>query len=193
MIKVAQPFLLGKLLLYFRYVILLTTKTSIQSYNDLINIRSNRDDNKISYQEAIIYASEIVLLNALGTLLSAQIYVWGQQNGMQIRVAISSLIYRKVFIIQIVQNTKTCINMDFISALKALRLSQTAFQKTSNGKIINLLSNDVKCLDWLLFYGNSLWSAPLVTIVCGFLMYDEIGWSAIIGIGVILVIVPIQS
>lgn len=112
-------------------------------------------------------------------------------------MAISSLIYRKVFIIFFVQKhkiLKKCkANMDFISGFKALRLSQTAFQKTSNGKIVNLLSNDVNCLDWLLFYGNSLWSAPLLTIVCGFLMYDEIGWTAIIGIGVMLVIVPIQS
>lgn len=48
------------------------------------------------YEEALWYASGMVILNALNALLVNQFFMIGFHNGMKIRVAVCSLIYRKV-------------------------------------------------------------------------------------------------
>lgn len=54
----------------------------------------------MAYDEALIYATGIVLLNFVQTLSSSQYYQLSNHNAMKVRVAICSLIYRKVHIIR---------------------------------------------------------------------------------------------
>lgn len=50
----------------------------------------------MTYQDAVIYASAMLILNAISTLLINQIFYYGFHNGMKVRVAVCSIIYRKV-------------------------------------------------------------------------------------------------
>ena len=86
------------------------------------------------------------------------------------RVAVSSLLYRKV-----------------------LRLSQSAIGETSTGKMVNLLTNDVSRFDFVTFFANALWILPLQIVAIGFLMWLEIGFVCLIGIAVIIIVVSMFS
>lgn len=83
-----------------------------------------------------------------------------------------------------------------------------------NGRVINLLSNDLGKFDIAICFLHDLWKGPLETIllgkkehspastarklailfsiILGYLVYREIGYSGIIGIVFILSFIPIQ-
>ncbi|XP_053670820.1 ATP-binding cassette sub-family C member 4-like [Anopheles nili] len=145
-IRLAQPIFLGWLLLYFR------------------------KDSEVTRESAFIYATAIVLLNALSVITINQYVLGSFQNGMKVRIAVCSVIYRK-----------------------ALRLSRTALGDTAPGKVVNLLSNDVNRFDIVSVFLHSMWSAPLLAIVIGVLLYIEIGAAGLIGMVVIFIVTPIQS
>ncbi|KFB40460.1 AGAP001775-PA-like protein [Anopheles sinensis] len=145
-IRLAQPIFLGQLLLYFR------------------------KDTEVSRESAFYYAGAIVLLNAMSVVTINQYVLGSFQNGMKVRIAVCSLIYRK-----------------------ALRLSRTALGDTAPGKVVNLLSNDVNRFDIVSVFLHSMWSAPLLAIIIGILLYIEIGVAGLIGMIVIFIVTPIQS
>lgn len=53
------------------------------------------------HNEAILYASGIVALSAVSGLIINQFFIVGFHNGMKVRVAVCSIIYRKVNSIKI--------------------------------------------------------------------------------------------
>lgn len=71
-IRIVQPQLLRQFLLYFK------------------------SNSNISHSNAILFASGMVILNGLGALIINQLFMTGYHNGMKVRIAICSLIYRKV-------------------------------------------------------------------------------------------------
>ncbi|XP_055636392.1 ATP-binding cassette sub-family C member 4-like [Toxorhynchites rutilus septentrionalis] len=145
-IRLAQPIFLGLLLQYFK------------------------QDTKVTRQEVFIYAGAIVALNALSVITINQFLLGSFQNGMKVRIAVCSTIYRK-----------------------ALRLSRTALGDTAPGKVVNLLSNDVNRFDIVSVFLHSMWSAPLLTFIVGVLLYLEIGVAGLIGMIVIFIVTPIQA
>lgn len=74
-----------------------------------------------------------------------------------------------------------------------MKLSQTALGETETGKVVNLLSNDVNRFDFVSMFLNSMWTAPLLSIIVGILLYYEIGIAGIIGMVIVFIVVPIQS
>lgn len=42
-------------------------------------------------------------------------------------------------------------------------------------------------------YLNAMWTAPLLVVIVGYLLWCEIAWSGMIGLLVVFIIVPIQS
>ncbi|XP_031637722.1 multidrug resistance-associated protein 4-like, partial [Contarinia nasturtii] len=127
-------------------------------------------DSTTTYNEAVLYGAGIVVLNGLNALTYKNILDLSFNNGMKVRLAVCSLIYRK-----------------------ALRLSQTALGETSPGKVVNLLSNDVNRFEWATFFINNLWIAPLLTSIVGYLIWTEIGYAGLVGIFVVFMIAPMMS
>lgn len=89
--------------------------------------------------------------------------------GMKIRLAISSLVYRKI-----------------------LCLSSSALNEASPGKIINLLSNDVSRFDLAMVLLNTTWIVPLNLFIVTCLLWNETQWAGLIGLSVILSLIPFQ-
>ena len=74
-----------------------------------------------------------------------------------------------------------------------LRLSQTSLGETASGKVLNLLSNDVSRFDMMTLLLNTLWTAPVLSIIVTCLLWREIGVAGLAGVIVILIVVLIQS
>uniref|UniRef100_A0A336LQQ2 CSON001219 protein n=1 Tax=Culicoides sonorensis TaxID=179676 RepID=A0A336LQQ2_CULSO len=145
-VRIAQPLVLGRLLLYFR------------------------EGSTMSSESALYYSIALVALNALSAISINQYILHSFQNGMKVRIAVCSTVYRK-----------------------ALRLSKTALGDTSPGKVVNLLSNDVNRFDIVSVFIHSMWSAPLLTVIVGYLLWIESGWGGLIGMFVIFIVTPIQA
>ncbi|CAG5115398.1 unnamed protein product [Candidula unifasciata] len=92
-----------------------------------------------------------------------------QHVAMRMKVAVGALIYRKV-----------------------LSLSSEAFQTTSAGQIVNLLSTDIEKFNSSIDLLHYLWVAPLSIVIVMYLIYRQIGASCFWGLGVIVIIVPLQ-
>lgn len=117
-----------------------------------------------------MYAGILVALNGVSVFTINQFILGSFENGMKVRIAICSVIYRK-----------------------SLRLSSTALGDTSPGKIVNLLSNDVSRFDIVSIYIHSMWIAPILSCVVAYLLYQEAGLAGLIGCIIVLVVTPIQS
>ncbi|KAK9869557.1 hypothetical protein WA026_003310 [Henosepilachna vigintioctopunctata] len=89
----------------------------------------------------------------------------------KIRVALSSLVYRKV-----------------------LKLNQHSLQQTSAGHVINLLSNDGAVFDMSVQAFNFLWITPLQLSALTCIIWYQFGSSALFGLlCIVLVIVPFEG
>ncbi|CAI7846370.1 unnamed protein product, partial [Closterium sp. NIES-53] len=75
-----------------------------------------------------------------------------------------------------------------------LSLTASALSHVSSGHCINLLSNDVRRLEDLVFFGNALWVAPIELAMVTWLIAREIGWvPTVAGIGTQLLLLPLQQ
>lgn len=117
-----------------------------------------------------MYAGGIVLCSALNVLFMHPYMLSNLHIGMQLRVSVCSMIYRK-----------------------ALKLSKNALGETTAGQVVNLLSNDVGRLDLSVLFIHYLWIGPLECIVITYLMYREIGISSVIGVVFLLLFIPLQG
>ena len=120
--------------------------------------------------EAYLYGSGVVLMSALYTLVHHTYFNGVYLVGMRVRIACSSLVYRK-----------------------ALKLSKSAMSKTTIGQMVNLLSNDVSRFDTAVIQGHYLWAGPLQLSIVTYLLYQRVGPSALVGVAFLLAFVPLQS
>ncbi|CAO1406085.1 unnamed protein product [Diamesa tonsa] len=129
-----------------------------------------RPDTEMTRENAFFAAGALVMLNAISAVTINQFLIGSFANGMKVRVAVCSLIYRK-----------------------SLRLSSTALGDTAPGKIVNLLSNDVSRFDVVSVFIHSLWLAPLLSIIIGYILWVEVGYAGLVGIAIVFIVTPIQS
>ncbi|XP_061829600.2 ATP-binding cassette sub-family C member 4 [Nerophis lumbriciformis] len=148
-IKVIQPVILGILIRFF------------ENYNP--------NDGK-ALNRILGFAAGLSMCTIALALLHHLYFFHVQRAGMQIRVAMCHMIYKK-----------------------ALCLSSYAMGKTTTGQIVNLLSNDVNRFDDVTIFIHFLWVGPLQAAVVVGLLWQEIGPSCLAGMVVILFLMPVQT
>lgn len=127
-------------------------------------------NSSMKQEDAYMYAAGVVLCSALNVFIVHPYMMAILHMGMKFRVACCSLIYRK-----------------------SLRLSKTALGETTVGQVVNLLSNDVNRFDVAIIFLHYLWIGPLATVIITCLMWLEIGWAAVVGVGFMLAFIPLQA
>lgn len=128
------------------------------------------DNSNVSKNDTIIYGAVIVLASFLDIIVVQSFALKGQEVALKIRIAFSSLIYRK-----------------------SLRLSKTALGNTTVGHIINLLSTDTHELANFSRSFHAIWAAPLDVVIILYLLYTMSGPTSLVGLTFIASLIPLQS
>ncbi|GLC46288.1 hypothetical protein PLESTB_000995200 [Pleodorina starrii] len=76
---------------------------------------------------------------------------------------------------------------------KCLRLSNAALQAESTGKVVTLMSNDAQKLQDAMFAIHAMWGSPAFIIAVLVLLWFEVGWATFVGLGVMLVMIPMTG
>ncbi|XP_052786000.1 ATP-binding cassette sub-family C member 4-like [Mya arenaria] len=124
---------------------------------------------EVTKTESLLYAGGVSLCTLILAITHHPYFFGVQRIGMKIRIACSSLLYRK-----------------------ALRLSNEGLTGTTTGKIVNLVSNDVNRLSQPVSFLHYLWIGPLEAIVVLALLWRELGPSTFAGFAVMLLLIPVQ-
>ncbi|XP_066141645.1 ATP-binding cassette sub-family C member 4-like [Euwallacea fornicatus] len=129
-------------------------------------------DSKINDKTAMYSsATALVLLSFGAVVLQHQGIIGSLCSGMRLRVAVSSLVNRKI-----------------------LKLSKRSMGQTAAGQIINILSNDCQRFDSSAFYLHYLWIMPFQIAVTTYLLWKILGIACIVGLGcMIFCTIPFQG
>ncbi|ODN02388.1 Multidrug resistance-associated protein 4 [Orchesella cincta] len=127
------------------------------------------NDPEVTIGWMCFYAAGVCICTLLHILLNHPTAFQMCISGMKCRVGVSSLIYRK-----------------------ALRLSKASQGKSSIGQIVNLLSNDVSRFDYNLHYIAYIFVGPVQLIIFFCILWQEIGWAAVAGVGYVVLLSPSQ-
>lgn len=76
---------------------------------------------------------------------------------------------------------------------KSLRLSGESRVVHPNGQLITHISSDASFLDWSALLLHDLWIQPLMIIVGLGILLSTLGYSALVGLGVLLIGIPLQG
>ena len=91
--------------------------------------------------------------------------------GMRVRIACSSLMYRKI-----------------------LRLSRSSTNVTTPGQIINIMSNDVARFEQLFIALHYIWILPIQGALITFMIWESVGIASLAGVFLITMqTVPVQG
>lgn len=77
--------------------------------------------------------------------------------------------------------------------LQALKLKKSTTVDDFNGRVINLMTNDVARLDFSSCLVHCLWKGPIELALMGYVMSSEIGYFAWIGCAFLLCFLPLQG
>ncbi|XP_012616557.1 cystic fibrosis transmembrane conductance regulator [Microcebus murinus] len=144
--KAVQPLLLGRI---------------IASYDP---------DNKVERSIAIYLGIGLCLLFIVRMLLLHPAIFGLHHIGMQMRIAMFSLIYKKI-----------------------LKLSSRVLDKISIGQLVSLLSNNLNKFDEGLALAHFVWIAPLQVMLLMGLLWELLQASAFCGLGFLIVLALFQS
>ncbi|XP_057671711.1 probable multidrug resistance-associated protein lethal(2)03659 [Diorhabda carinulata] len=123
----------------------------------------------LSKEEAYFWATVVLLNNIIYTVYYQNSQLWAQQLGIEMRTSFSAMLYRK-----------------------ALRLTPSAAAKINLGNIVTLITKDVYAFQQSIWMFNDMWNGSVQMCVICYILYNKIGASSFIGIGVILSVLPLQ-
>ncbi|RZB40188.1 ABC tran and/or MMR HSR1 domain containing protein, partial [Asbolus verrucosus] len=123
----------------------------------------------ITLEQAYYYASGIIILSFINNMIQHSCFFGMQHLSLKMQIGCRSLIYRK-----------------------ALKLSKNAMVESTVGQMVNLISNDVSRFHYLCLHLHQIFTAPIQTIVVMYLLFATLSPSAIVGIGLLLVFIPVQ-
>ncbi|KAK4878922.1 hypothetical protein RN001_007068 [Aquatica leii] len=128
------------------------------------------DESKKEQTSPYFYVAGLLSSTLCSVFILQLVLAEGFHTGMEMRIAACSLIYRK-----------------------ALKLNQSAFGDTTVGQMINLLSNDVGVFDRFTAVHHCVYVGPAQLALFTYLMYNEIGVSAFVGVSVLILFIPLQG
>lgn len=128
------------------------------------------DDHTITLEHAYLFASGIVLSTAITCLSFHPYMLFTTRTAVRVRVALSGMIYQKT-----------------------LRLIKSSTEDGDNGKIINLLTNDLAKFDSAFIVMHEAWKGPLQSVMYLAIIYHEVGWSGVFGVVFLLSFIPLQG
>ncbi|KAI2636344.1 P-loop containing nucleoside triphosphate hydrolase protein [Hypomontagnella submonticulosa] len=76
---------------------------------------------------------------------------------------------------------------------KSLKLSNEGRSAKTTGDIVNYMAVDAQRLQDLTQFAQQLWSAPFQITICMISLYQLVGWSMLSGIGVMIIMIPING
>lgn len=162
-LRTAQSLILGRVIYYSnRYFEDVSEDEIVVDDSDLLNMTHR--------QSIMLYSGLLCVIVFANFFISHPYYMGKFRYGMDIRVAVSRLIYAK-----------------------ALRITTSTVQRSTIGKIVNLISNDVNRFDIAYIYLSYTYLGPLITIVSLFAMYQFIQWSCLGSLAIIAVYIPFQT
>ncbi|ERL84842.1 hypothetical protein D910_02266 [Dendroctonus ponderosae] len=156
------------LVFFIQYVVLRSPQPMV-----LAILVKQFEPSNVTIDKAAIYisASLVVLISLLMIFFMHHGNFGVSAIGMRIRIAVSSLIYRKI-----------------------MKLNRRSQGQTAAGQVINILSNDVQRFDQVTVFLHFLWLMPIQVIFVSYLMWTSIGIYCLVGIGAMIIItIPLQS
>ncbi|XP_071838678.1 ATP-binding cassette sub-family C member 4-like isoform X3 [Apostichopus japonicus] len=128
------------------------------------------DTPSITQQQAYLCAAGIGFCSIM--LLTMHHFSWFvfSRTGMHMRISVTALVYKK-----------------------SLNLSNAAFQQTTVGQIVNLLSNDVNRFDRVTLFMHYLWIAPIQILTMLAVLWYQMGPLSLIAIGTLSFLIPVQA
>lgn len=115
-------------------------------------------------------ALSMFAVSILQTSCLHQYFQRGFETGMRIKSALIATIYRK-----------------------SLRLSNEGRAAKSTGDIVNYMAVDAQRLQDLTQFGQQLWSAPFQILLCMLSLYQLVGVSMLAGVGIMVLMIPING
>lgn len=128
------------------------------------------DDEPVTLNEAFWYATGILLPNTFFLFTFPMFTLYLFKISCKIRIGCSGLIYRKI-----------------------LQMSKSSMDGHQLGKIVNLLSTDLRTFEDLVYCVYTLWRCPFDIVVTLIIIYMEIGAAAFIGVGFLVCFIPMKS
>nr|QST14987.1 ABCC4-1 protein [Diaphanosoma celebensis] len=132
-------------------------------------LRSFSDSSETS-NWMFIYASALVASSTVSTLVEHTQVFRVRHLAMRVRLAVNSVLYQK-----------------------SLRLSQQSQSDITIWQVINLLANDGNRFETMLEKLHFLWIAPIQILIVLPILLWTLGPSSLIGTGITLLFVPLQS
>ncbi|XP_043071061.1 probable multidrug resistance-associated protein lethal(2)03659 isoform X2 [Drosophila grimshawi] len=125
--------------------------------------------NNISKESAYLYAMGVVLCSLVKALCYHPYMFHLFKLGTRIRLACAGLVYRK-----------------------CLRVSVAADNSGMSGYAIAIMATDLPQFNETFYFFHELWKGPLEGLIFGYIIYQIIGWSALVGMATIIVFIPLQ-
>ena len=135
-------------------------------------VGSYRNDNS-PHQPVIRGAAIAIAMFAVSvgqTVCLHQYFQRAFETGMRVRSALTAMIYSK-----------------------SMKLSNEGRASKSTGDIVNYMAVDTQRLQDLTQYGQMLWSAPFQIFLCMASLYQLVGWSMLAGVGVMILMIPVNG
>lgn len=118
----------------------------------------------------VVIAIAMFAVSVGQTITLHQYFQRAFDTGMRIKSALTSAIYGK-----------------------SLKLSNEGRSSKSTGDIVNYMAVDTQRLQDLTQYGQQLWSAPYQILLCSISLYNLLGPSMFAGVGVMILMIPING
>lgn len=144
------------------------------------------EQNEENQNEMYIFGSALVIQSFFIILLMHHVDFGQAAIGMRIRIAVSSLIYRKV--------TNQEAKSSFDEFFQMLKLNKRSLGQASAGQVVNLLSNDVNRFDFVTLALHHLWIMPFQVVLVTYLIWREMGISTLAGVlSMLCLTLPVQG